>query len=37
MEFFFKGYKVEIFQKDREAVKHFYVTKKLLVEIDMIN
>lgn len=37
MGFFFKGYKVEIFQKDREAVKHFYVTKKLLVEIDMTN
>lgn len=37
MEFFFKRYKVEIFQKDREVVKQFYVTKILLVEIDMTN
>ena len=37
MEFFFKRYKVETFQKDREAVKQFCVTKTLLVEIDMTN
>lgn len=37
MDFFIKRYKVEIFQKDREVVKQFYVTKILLVEVDMTN
>lgn len=37
MDFLIKRYKVEIFQKDREVVKQFYVTKILLVEVDMTN
>ena len=37
MEFFSKRYKVEVFQKDREDVKQFCVTKILLIEIDMTN